>query len=69
MLTKPELITRLVAHTHAGWTEEDRPMLQAYEERMLEQMLAAADRLPTGSAPDAESAADRTQHPRSGPQS
>ena len=29
MLTKPELITRLVAHKHTGWTEEDRPMLQA----------------------------------------
>ena len=44
MLTKPELITRLVAHAHTAWTEEQAPGLQAYEERMLEQMLAEADR-------------------------
>ena len=44
MLTKPELITRLVAHTHTAWTEEQTPMLQALEERMLEQMLAEAER-------------------------
>ena len=44
MLTKPELITRLVAHEHTAWSEEQTPVLQALEERMLEQMLAEADR-------------------------
>ena len=44
MLTKPELITRLIAHTHAAWTDDQAPMLQGLEERMLEQMLAEAER-------------------------
>ena len=44
MLTKPELITRLVAHDHTAWSQEQTPVLQALEERMLEQMLAEADR-------------------------
>ena len=44
MLTKSELITRLVAHTHTAWTDDQAPVLQGLEERMLEQMLAEADR-------------------------
>ena len=44
MLTKTELVHRVVTHAHTAWTEEQTPVLQGLEERMLEQMLAEADR-------------------------
>ena len=44
MLTKTELVHRVITHAHTAWTEEQTPVLQGLEERMLEQMLAEADR-------------------------
>lgn len=43
MLTKTELIGRLVAHESTTWQDGDASVLQALEERVLEQLLREAD--------------------------
>ena len=43
MLTKQELVGRLLAHAHSSWKEEKIPVLMALEERVLEQLLQELD--------------------------
>lgn len=44
MLTKQELVGRLMAHEHSSWSTEQTPVLLTLEERVLEQMLQELDR-------------------------
>ncbi len=43
MKTKPELVQALIAHEHTAWKEDQEPVLQTLEERVLEQLLVEAD--------------------------